>query len=72
MRKKPIKNNRSGITGVVWKNNRSKWEAQIKMHGKNLFLGQFQNMEDAVKARRDAELEYYGRHVEYDTPTTTV
>ena len=42
------------------------------MHGKNLFLGQFQNLEDAVKARRDAELEYYGRHIEYDTPTTTV
>lgn len=42
------------------------------MYGKKLFLGQFENLEDAVKARRDAELEYYGRHIEYDAPTTKV
>lgn len=56
---------RSGVIGVIWKSNRSKWEAQIKAHGKNLFLGQFKNLDDAVKARRDAELEYR-------RPTTTV
>lgn len=71
MRTRLNKTNRSGTIGVAWKNNRSKWEAHI-MYGKKLFLGQFENLEDAVKARRDAELEYYGRHIEYDAPTTTV
>ena len=49
---------RSGVTGVVWRSKPSKWEAQIKAYGKMLYLGRFKNLDDAVKARRDAELEY--------------
>ena len=48
-------NNRSGVTGVSWLAARKKWQAQIQVESKHRFLGYFDNLEDAAKARRDAE-----------------
>lgn len=64
-------NNTSGYVGVSWEKNRNKWEAHIKKHGKKKFLGYYSEIEDAVNARREAELEYYGeyRNPEYDKHT---
>ena len=48
--------NTSGCTGVYKKGN--KWYSKITVHYKNIFLGSFGSYEEAVKARRDAEVKY--------------
>lgn len=50
------KNNTSGTTGVVWRKRENKWGAQIKANYKLYSLGLFENKEDAVAARKAAEL----------------
>ena len=58
--KKLYKNNTSGITGVTWESDRSKWKAFIKIDGKESRLGNFINKEDAIKTRLEAEVKYFG------------
>lgn len=58
-RDKPIKSNKSGVTGVSFDTSRQKWRAQIGFQGKNMILGTFNTMEEAVKARKDAEALYF-------------
>lgn len=53
-------NNTSGVAGVGWIKRVSKWEAHIKVAGKKIHLGGFQEFSDAVKARRNAEKKYFG------------
>lgn len=53
-------NNSSGKTGVSFKKNVNKWFAYITVNGKQINLGLYQLFEDAVAARKTAELEYYG------------
>ena len=48
-------NNTSGITGVSWSKNMSKWEAYIWKKQKKIKLGYFADFEDAVAARAEAE-----------------
>lgn len=56
---KPPKNNTSGHKGVWWDKNRGMWQAYIQVHGKRIHLGRYGKLEDAVKARRRAEEEYF-------------
>ena len=49
------KTNKSGHRGVHWDKNRKKWFAQIQRNKKTTALGRFDNLEDAVKARKKAE-----------------
>lgn len=53
-------NNTSGKTGVSFYSNQNKWSAEIHVNNKHIRLGMFENFEDAVKAREEAELKYYG------------
>lgn len=53
------KNNKSGITGVCWNNNANKWQSAITINGVNKYLGLFINKEDAIRARLEAEKEYF-------------
>jgi hypothetical protein len=53
-------NNTSGHTGVVWHKNVSKWGARIKHNQKSIYLGLFENLEEAVAARKAGELKYWG------------
>lgn len=53
-----MKNNKSGITGIVWHKRDNKWLSQIMVFGKQLHLGYFDNIIDAVKARWNAEVKY--------------
>ena len=48
----------SGIVGV--KNENNKWVASIKTERKSIILGRFDNIEDAIKARKNAEIKYFG------------
>ena len=53
------KNNTSGITGVRWNKARQKWVAQISINKKGIYLGLYNNLLDAVAARKRAE-KFYG------------
>ncbi|RYY51339.1 MAG: HNH endonuclease [Chitinophagaceae bacterium] len=59
-----ITTNNSGHTGVMWYKAGSKWHAQITVEGKAIHLGYFENLEDAVKVRKEAE-EFYGFHEQH-------
>jgi hypothetical protein len=50
--------NTSGTMGVLWHKRRAKWHAGIVVSGKRLHLGYFNNLEDAVFARKNAERRY--------------
>ena len=51
--------NSSGVTGVYWVRDRKKWAAQIGLPGaKTKPLGRYTVFEDAVAARKAAEIEY--------------
>ena len=54
-------NNTSGVRGVSWDNTRKKWVAQLGFN-KNMLLGIFNNKDDAVKVRKEAELKYFGEY----------
>lgn len=54
--------NTSGVKGVNWVERVHKWMAKIQVNKKQIYLGYFDNLEDAAKARADAELQYFGEH----------
>lgn len=58
--RKKQSNNTSGATGVYWNRNMQKWFAEIRLNKKRIFLGYFDNFEDAVKTRKEAEEKYFG------------
>ena len=53
-------NNTSGVTGVNWDADSGKWRARLWAYGKMYHFGRFDNFNDAVKARKDAEEKYFG------------
>lgn len=57
------KNNKSGVRGVCWDKFRNKWSANLKFKSEKIYLGRFLEFEDAIKARKDAELKYFGKFV---------
>lgn len=50
----PSPRNSSGVTGVVWRRQSQKWQAQIKTGGVCYYLGVFDCIEDAKRARMAA------------------
>lgn len=52
-------NNTSGVTGVSWHKNYQKWSAYIQIEHKNITLGFFDDFNDAVQARLEAEKRYF-------------
>lgn len=48
-------NNKTGVKGVCWSSARHKYRAQITFKGKVYHLGFYDNLEDAAKARKQAE-----------------
>lgn len=55
-------NNTSGDNGVYWHKKHQKWEALIGYNNKIIYLGLFENKEDAIQARREAEEKYFGEY----------
>lgn len=51
--------NKSGYPGVCWHKRDSCWEAYIQVHKKPLYLGRFDSLEEAIRARKDAEEKYF-------------
>ena len=54
--------NKSGVVGVSWNKKRNNWKASLIFNGKENYLGNFKNKDDAIKARLLAEVKYYGEH----------
>lgn len=54
------KNNSSGVSGVTECN--GKWQARIGLNNKRIYLGIYDNFEDAVNARLKAEEQYWGKY----------
>ena len=52
------KNNSSGYIGVSWSKAAKKWGASITVDYKQIYLGVFDKLEDAVSARKAAEQKY--------------
>ncbi len=48
----------SGVRGVDYSRDVRKWKARISHHGVRYSLGYFEKFEDAVAARRKAEIDY--------------
>ena len=52
--------NTSGVTGVYWHKIAGKWCVSIQKDGVRHALGLFENFEDAVRIRKEAEEKYFG------------
>ena len=48
-------NCKTGVPGVYWKRASGKYQARIHSNGKRISLGYYMELEEAVKARREAE-----------------
>jgi len=57
---KVSKANKTGFPGVSWSEWHKKYRACIKYDHKQIYLGAFEKLEDAVAARRMAEDKYFG------------
>lgn len=53
-----------GIRGVYYREKEGKYYAMINKNRKQLYLGSFKNVDDAIAARKAAELKYYGTVLE--------
>ena len=53
-------NNTSGISGASFKKDRNKWRAYITVNNKQISLGSFKNIEEAICARLRAEKDLFG------------
>ena len=52
-------NNKSGFKGVRRHKASNKWISTIGHNGKEIYLGYFDKLEDAVKARKEAEKKFW-------------
>ena len=63
------RNNTSGVCGVSWHKRDKKWVAYIKVNGKTISLGYFSDKNEAIKARKQADIDYgfhenHGREIQ--------
>lgn len=58
-------NNTSGVSGVSWDKKSKKWHSRIGINNKEISLGFYENFNEAVKVRKQAE-EKYHREFSYD------
>lgn len=51
--------NTSGYKGVSWRNDTHKWNARLKFMGKNMNLGSYETIEEAIAVRKQYEDRYF-------------
>ena len=56
--RKQNENCKSGCSGVYFNKRENKWRAHIKSNKKNIHLGYYIDLNDAVNARKQAEIKY--------------
>jgi len=57
---KTQKNNKSGVKGVSWNKTAKKWQAEITLHQKSIYLGVFTTVQEAEVARNKATIDLHG------------
>lgn len=60
------KNNTSGVTGVR-KTKYNKWNVRITVDRKEVHIGNFDGIEEAIRARKEAENKYFGEYAPINT-----
>lgn len=58
--KRRTNRNTSGYVGVSWNKKDKRWVAYITKNGITHSLGSFTNLEDAITARKNAEIKFFG------------
>ena len=58
MNQSKAKHNTSGHIGVSWHKGQKKWTSGIKVNYKRIHLGSFDDIDDAIRARKQAEVKY--------------
>lgn len=53
--KPPVRNSKSGATGVHWMNHKEKWVVEFKVNGKRKSYGRFEDLEDAKKRAEEVQ-----------------
>ena len=61
------KSNTSGVMRVNWNKRQNKWCVRINVNKKRINLGVFENFNEAVKVRKEAEVKY-GYHENHGRP----
>lgn len=56
--------NKSGFNGVYWSKHANKWHSQIRSNGKKKHLGYFKDLDEAITARKKANIKY-GFHLNH-------
>ena len=59
--------NKSGMTGVCWSKSHRKWRSSIRVNNKSKCLGVFLDLNDAIEARKEANIKY-GFHENHGKP----
>ena len=54
------KNNKSGYVGVHLVKSVNKWQATIVVDGKSIYLGLYEDINEAIRVRKEAEEKYFG------------
>lgn len=54
-----LSTNKSGYVGVWFDKSRKSYQVRINVNNKQINLGRFKDINDAIKARKEAELKYY-------------
>lgn len=52
-------NNKSGVAGVSYDSTRKRWRSYIKVNNTTISLGYYNDIDDAIKARKEAEIKYW-------------
>ena len=50
------------VKGVHFEKYTNKYRAEIRFRGKNIRLGRFITLDEAIRARKDAEIKYHGEY----------
>lgn len=58
--------NTTGTPGLYFKKSRNKWTVTFRINGKSIQIGSFKTKEEAISARKEAELKYYGEFSIYN------
>ena len=56
------RNNTSGYNGVRWYKPLNKWHVQLQVDYNKIHIGYFENLDDAIAARKAADLKYNFTH----------
>lgn len=56
--------NTSGFRGVYFDAKNGVWRARLRFKGRLMSFGSYRSFDDAVKARKAAEREYYGEYLD--------